>query len=171
VHIRDAAPADLATITAIYNDAVESTTAIWNETAVDLDDRAAWLATRTGQGHPVLVAVDETDSVLGYATFGPWRPHSGYRHTVELSVYVRSDQQGRGLGSALMLALIERASSQGVHVMVAAVESGNAGSIRLHEKVGFARVGLLPQVGTKFGRWLDLVFLQLVLDDRQTPDV
>ena len=168
MHIRDAEASDLATITSIYNHAVENTTAIWNENTVDVADRTAWLADRTGQGFPVLVAVDDS-GVLGYATFGPWRPHSGYRRTVELSIYVHPDHQGRGLGNALMAALIERARELGAHVMVAAVESGNTTSIRLHEKHGFVQTGLLPQVGVKFGAWLDLAFLQLILDERPTP--
>jgi phosphinothricin acetyltransferase len=169
VQIRDAEPVDLEAITQIYNHAVEHTTAIWNETAVTVADRAAWLADRRQSGYPVLVAVDAT-GVLGYATFGDWRPHSGYRHTVEHSVYVRDDQQGRGIGSALMAALIRRAREIGKHVMIAAIDGANTGSIRLHERLGFVQTGMLPQVGTKFGRWLDLVFLQLVLDDRDEPD-
>ncbi|WP_308011107.1 N-acetyltransferase family protein [Streptomyces sp. AC495_CC817] len=168
MQIRDAGIADLETITEIYNDAVEHTTAIWNEKVVDVDDRAAWLADRLRAGYPVLVAVDD-GGVLGYATFGDWRPHDGYRYTVEHSVYVRSDQRGRGLGNALMLALIERARGLRKHVMIAAVESGNTGSIALHEKLGFAVTGQMSQVGAKFGRWLDLTFLQLVLDDEQSP--
>ncbi|MFB7249447.1 GNAT family N-acetyltransferase [Microbacterium sp. NPDC056234] len=168
MRIRDAEAADLATITTIYNHAVENTTAIWNEDTVDIEDRAAWLRTRTEQGFPVLVAVDGS-GVLGYATFGAWRPHTGYRHTVELSVYVHPDRHGRGIGGELMTALIERARTLGKHVMVAAVESGNSASIRLHEKHGFVRTGLLPQVGMKFGAWLDLAFLQLVLDERSAP--
>lgn len=163
--IRAAREGDLAAITAIYNHAVEHTTAIWNETTVDVANRAAWLAERTGAGYPVLVIVDEADAALGYATYGPWRPHDGYRHSVEHSVYVAEGQQGRGLGKALMHALIEHARAEGRHAMVAGIDAGNSGSIALHERLGFARVGLLPQVGVKFGRWLDLAFLQLVLDD------
>ncbi len=169
MQIRDARTRDLEAIAAIYNDAVANTTAIWNDVLVDVDNRAAWLADRTRQGYPVLVAVDDEDEVLGYASFGDWRAFDGYRHTVEHSVYIRGDQQGRGLGKTLMLALIERARSLGKHVMVAAVESGNVGSIRLHERLGFEETGRMSQVGTKFGRWLDLTFLQLVLDDRSTP--
>ncbi|MBO0980167.1 N-acetyltransferase [Microbacterium sp. SD291] len=168
VQIRDAESADLETITAIHNDAVLNTTAIWNEDAVDVADRAAWLAERTGRGFPVIVAVDDT-GVLGYATFAQWRPHSGYRHTVEHSVYVRGDQRGRGVGKALMAELIGRAHALGIHAMIAGVESGNAGSVALHEKLGFAVVGRMPEVGAKFGRWLDLTFLQLTLDDRPAP--
>lgn len=167
--IRDAETADLETITAIHNDAVLNTTAIWNEEAVTVEDRAAWLSDRQQKGYPVIVAVDET-GVLGYATFGDWRPHSGYRHTVEHSVYVREGQRGRGIGKALMIELIHRARRLGKHVMVAAIESSNTGSIIMHKRLDFMQVGRMPQVGTKFDRWLDLTFLQLVLDERPFPD-
>ncbi|ATI83063.1 GNAT family N-acetyltransferase [Sphingobium yanoikuyae] len=168
--IRDASPADAPAIAAIYNDAVVNTTAIWNEHQVDAADRLAWLTERQKQGYPVLVAVDALGDVVGYASFGDWRAWDGYRNTVEHSVYVRVDQRGAGIGKALVLALIDRARTIGKHVMVAGIEAGNIGSIRLHEQLGFAQVGLLPQVGMKFGRWLDLAFLQLTLDPRATPD-
>ena len=167
--IADATPGDVSGITAIYNHAVQHTTAIWNETVVDAADRAAWLGAKGRAGHPVLVARDETGAVIGYATFGDWRPHDGYRHTVEHSVYARADRQGEGIGSALMTELIARARRQGKHVMVAAIDAQNAPSTRLHERLGFERAGTLRQVGTKFGTWLDLTFLQLVLDDRPAP--
>jgi L-amino acid N-acyltransferase len=166
--IRDAEETDLEQITAIHNDAVVHTTAIWNEEAVDVADRSAWLTARRERGFPVIVAADDT-GVVGYASFGDWRPHSGYRHTVEHSVYVRGDQRGRGIGQILMVELIERARGLGVHVMVGAVESGNLPSIVLHKRLDFLQVGRMPQVGAKFGRWLDLTFLQLVLDDRPFP--
>lgn len=168
VQLRDAEAADLPTITEIHNHAVVHTTAIWNEDAVDVDDRAAWLADRTGRGYPVIVAVDDT-GVVGYASYAQWRPHSGYRLTVEHSVYVRGDQRGRGIGTTLMTALIARARADGLHVMIGGIESGNNASIVLHERLGFVEVGRMPQVGAKFGRWLDLSMLQLVLDDRPAP--
>lgn len=168
MQIRDAKAADLEAITAIHNHAVLHTTAMWNDDTVDVADRAAWLTDRTASGFPVIVAVDET-GVLGYASFGGFRPRSGYRYTVEHSVYVRDDLRGRGIGGALMRELIERARTLGLHVMVAGVDSENAGSIALHTRLGFVEVGRMPQVGTKFGRWLDLTFLQLVLDNRATP--
>lgn len=170
MNIRDAIPADMEGVTAIYNDAVEHTTAIWNETKIDTANRLAWLADRQRAGYPVLVAVDAAGGVLGYASFGDWRAWDGYRHTVEHSVYVRADQRGNGIGKALMLALIDRAREIGKHVMVAGIEAGNIGSIRLHEKLGFEHVGLLKQVGSKFNVWLDLAFLQLTLDVRTVPD-
>jgi len=162
--IRNALATDLPAIREIYNDAVLNTTAIWNEQLVDLGSRQAWLSARQSQGYPVLVIVDGEQNVLGYASFGDWRPFDGYRHTVEHSVYVRSDQRGQGLGPRLMTALIEQARACGKHVMVAAIESGNAASIRLHERAGFVITGQMPQVGTKFGRWLDLTFMQLILN-------
>lgn len=170
MQIRDAEDRDLEGITTIYNDAVEQTTAIWNETTIDVENRRAWLADRSKAGYPVLVAVSDDGKVLGYASFGDWRAWDGYRHTVEHSVYVRTDQRGAGIGQALMEALIVRARDIGKHVMVAGIEAGNTGSIRLHEKLGFEQAGLLRQVGTKFGRWLDLAFLQLTLDTRADPD-
>jgi phosphinothricin acetyltransferase len=170
MRIRAAGAGDIGGILAIYNDAVANTTAIWNGTPVDAANRAAWLAERERQGYPVLVAADADGAVLGYASFGDWRAFDGYRHTVEHSVYVRRDRRGAGVGRALMAALIERARALGKHVMVAAIEAENAASIRLHQALGFAPVGHLPQVGTKFGRWLDLAFLQLTLDARTDPD-
>ena len=169
MHIRDAEILDLETIAEIYNDAVVNTTAIWNETTVDVDNRAAWLAERLRAGYPVIVASSD-DGVLGYATFGDWLPYDGYRYTVEHSVYVRGDQRGRGIGKTLMIELIERARALGKHVMVAAVESENVGSIALHARLGFVETGRMTQVGTKFGRWLDLTFLQLTLDDGSSDD-
>lgn len=160
---------DLEEITAIYNDAVANTTAIWNDTEVTVENRHAWMLERAERGYPILVMREASGLVLGYASFGDWRAFDGYRHTVEHSVYVSRDQRGRGIGTLLMLELIERARGLGKHVMVAGIESGNQASIGLHERLGFARVGSMPQVGAKFGRWLDLTFLQLVLDDRPAP--
>jgi L-amino acid N-acyltransferase len=159
--IRDAVAADAATIRAIYNDAVANTTAIWNEVLVDDANRLKWMLDRQAQNLPVLVAEDADGQVLGYASFGPWRAFDGFRHTVEHSVYVAGPGRGRGTGEALMRALIARAAQLKVHVMVAAIEAGNAPSIALHHKLGFVQTGLMPEVGTKFGRWLDLAFLQL----------
>lgn len=163
-HLRDALPDDLPDLLAIYNDAVLNTTAIWNETPVDLANRQAWFELRAAQGYPILVAVDDS-GVLGYASYGDWRPFEGFRYTVEHSVYVRGDQRGKGLGPVLMEALIERARAGGKHVMVAAIESGNAASIRLHERLGFVVTGQMAQVGVKFGRWLDLTFMQRIVEE------
>ena len=164
--VRDATPADLPAVLYIYNDAVNNTTAIWNETPVDLGNRQAWFDLRAEQGYPILVAENAEGTVVGYASFGDWRPFEGFRHTVEHSVYIHPDQRGQGIGPRLMTVLIERARACDKHVMVAAIESGNLASIRLHERLGFLTTGQMPQVGTKFGRWLDLTFMQLMLEQR-----
>lgn len=168
MQIRDAVAADAAAIADIYNHAVRETTAIWNDTPVSVDNRAAWMSDRQGAGFAVLVAED-AGRVLGYAAYGPWRAFDGFRLTVEHSVYVAPGAQGRGLGRMLLSALVDCARASGFHVMVAGVEAGNAGSMRLHKALGFEQVALMPQVGQKFGRWLDLAFLQLRLDGRDTP--
>lgn len=166
--IRDATEQDLAAIRDIYNDAVLHTTAIWNDLSVDLENRRRWAADRRAQGYPVLVAERE-GQVAGYASFGDWRAFDGYRRTVEHSVYVRQDQRGAGIGRALMVALIDRARGCGKHVMIAGIEAGNTASIRLHLALGFRDTGTLRQVGMKFGRWLDLTFLELLIDDHPSP--
>lgn len=161
--LRDATEADLPAILAIYNHAVAETTAIWNEILVDLDNRKAWYDLRQARGFPILVA--EVDGrIAGYASYGDWRPFDGFRQSVEHSVYVEKDHYGRGLGKALMSALIERARAGNIHVMVAAIEAGNTGSIALHKSIGFRLVGTHHEVGKKFGRWLDLTMMELKLD-------
>lgn len=166
--IRTATAADAQGLAEIYNHAVENTVAILNETLVDAENRAAWVAQRQGDGFPVLVA-EEHGQVIGYASYGPWRPFHGFRETVEHSVYVRDGQRGKGLGRQLMQALIDQAKADGLHMMVAAVTAGNDASIRLHEALGFEVTARMPQVGQKFGEWLELIFLQLRLDDRPSP--
>jgi len=166
--IRTATAADAQGLAEIYNHAVENTVAILNETLVDADNRAAWVAQRQGDGFPVLVA-EEDGLILGYASYGPWRHFHGFRETVEHSVYVRAGQRGKGLGRKLMQALIEQAKADGLHMMVAAVTAGNDASIKLHENLGFQITARMPQVGQKFGDWLELIFLQLRLDDRPQP--
>ena len=168
--IRDALETDLPALRDIFNDAVLNTTAIWMDHTVDLANRQAWFAARAQQGYPILVAENAAGEVVGYASFGDWRPFDGFCHTVEHSVYIRVDQRGKGLGPQLLTALIERAKACDKHVMVAAIESGNAASIGLHQRLGFAITGQMPQVGRKFGRWLDLTFMQLILTpERSAP--
>ena len=119
---------------------------------------------RSCPGESAHIADPADGSVLGYSTFGDFRLWPGYRHTVEHSVYVRADARGRGLGAGLMEPLFGLAAGLGKHVMVAGIDAANPASIRLHERLGFERVGTMREVGIKFGRWLDLVFMQRFLD-------
>ena len=162
--VRDAAAADLPGILAIYNDAIATSTAVYTEAAQTLGDRQAWFAQRTALGYPVLVASGPAGEVLGFSSFGDFRPWPGYRHTVEHLVYVAAGARGQGIGHALVRPLFGLAAARGKHTMIAGIDAANAPSIRLHERLGFAHAGVLREVGTKFGRWLDLVFMQRMLD-------
>ncbi|WP_420098285.1 GNAT family N-acetyltransferase [Corynebacterium sp.] len=163
ISIRPATDADVPTITAIYNDAVANTVAVWNDEIVDEDNRRAWLRGYRVPGTCALVAEADDGAVLGYATYGEFRHYDGFRHTVENSIYVDGTRRAGGVGTALMQALIEHARRDGKHVMVAAIEGGNTASIRLHAKLGFEGCGTVRQVGTKFDRWLDMTLMQLML--------
>lgn len=161
--IGDAGEEHLAGILGIYNHAVAHTTAIWNDALVDLPNRHSWWRGRVEAGFPVLVALDMTNAVLGYGSYGPFRAFDGYRGTVEHSVYVAEPARRRGVASALLTALEERARSAGLHVMLGGIAADNEASLRLHRKLGFVETARLPEVGLKFGRWLDLVFMQKAL--------
>ncbi len=161
--LRPAQDADLDAILAIHNDAIAHSRAIWTDAPVDRAEREEWLQTRRAAGHPVIVA-DVEGVVAGYASYGPWRPKSGYRYTVEDSIYLDGRFRGRGIGGLLLGELIGLARGAGMRVMIADIESGNTASIRLHERFGFEHAGTLRHVGTKFGDRLDLAILQLPLD-------
>jgi L-amino acid N-acyltransferase len=159
MELRDATEADLAALVSIYNGVIATSTAVFSSVPVTLEERRQWWRVRIAAGYPVLVAVDES-GVLGFSTFGEFRSSPGYRFTVEHSVHVRCDCRGGGIGTKLLAALFPRAAALGKHMMIAAVDAANAPSIRFHERLGFHQAGLLREVGHKFDRWLDLVFLQ-----------
>jgi L-amino acid N-acyltransferase YncA len=164
--VRDAEAGDVEAITAIQNAFIGSAAIEWTDAEYSVDERRAWLDSQRAAGYPVLVAVANGE-VVGWASFGEFRDTRrwpGYRFTVEHTIHVRHDQWGRGVGRQLIDVLVERATALGFHVMVAAVDGENAASLTFHERVGFVEVARMPQVGTKFGRWLDLVLLQRVLD-------
>lgn len=163
MRLRDAEPRDIPAILRLYNHAVRTTTAAWTTREETLDERITWFETRKDAGWPVIVAVDGNDGVLGFGSFGPFRSKEGYRKTAEHTVYVDPARYRAGIGSFLLKALMERAQAQGLHVLVGVVDGDNEASIAVHEKLGFTVSGRLPETGTKFGRWLDLVFLHKVL--------
>jgi len=163
--VRAAIESDLPALLAIYNHVIATSTAVYALESATLDERQAWLSSRCAVGFPVLVAVDSRDDVLGFASFGEWRgAWPGYRYTVEHSVHVRHDVRGQGVGRALVEALFPRALALGKHVMIGGIDAANDASIRFHERLGFEHVAHFREVGHKFGRWLDLVFMQRFLD-------
>jgi L-amino acid N-acyltransferase len=159
MEIRAAGESDLPGLLAIYNDVIATSTAVYSYIATTLEERTTWWRARVGMGYPVLVAVDDS-GVLGFSTFGDFRTWPGYRFTVEHSVHVRAGTRGRGVGKELVQALFPLAEALNKHVMIAGVDAANEASIRFHERLGFERAGHLREVGHKFDRWLDLVFLQ-----------
>jgi phosphinothricin acetyltransferase len=156
--IRDARTGDLPATLAIYNHAVVHTTASYDYQPRSVERHEAWFAAKQESGLPVLVAKRE-GQVAGYASYGPFRAWDGYRFTVEHSVYVDEAHRRRGIASALMRQLLERAQGQGLHLMVAGIDAGNAGSLELHRRLGFEDAGVLKEAGYKFERWLDLAFM------------
>jgi L-amino acid N-acyltransferase len=162
VLIREARDEDLRPMLEIYNDAVRTTTAVWNETARSEQEQLEWLQTKRSQSFPVLIA-QQQDQLLGFCTYGPFRAWYGYRFTVENSIYVHRDYRRRGIARELLTALITHARAQKLHVMIAGIEGENLASIQLHESVGFMRAAHLHEVGYKFNRWLDLVLMELRL--------
>ena len=173
VEIREATTADVGEIVEIYNASILTTTT-WSERLQTEAERAEWFEARRAAGDGALVATRRR-RVVGFSAYGEFRNNElwpGYRFTVENSVHVAEGEQGRGVGHLLMDALIEHASRAGHHTMIAAVDGDNDGSIRFHERLGFVVMARLPQVGWKYGRWLDLVLMHRLLespaDERRT---
>lgn len=160
--IRDAEEADLLTIKEIMNDAVLNTTAIYDYYERDEQYVKNWFANMQTQSMPVIVCTYE-GKCAGYGCFTIFRPKDGYRFCVEHSVYVHKDFRGKGIGAQLLNALIERARIENYHTMIAGIDAENIFSIEFHKKYGFVEVGYLKEVGYKFDRWLNLVFMQKML--------
>ena len=157
--IRPAGARDLPEILAIYNHMIRTTSAIWKDEPVSLDERRAWFAVRQASGYPVLVA-DVADRVAGYAAVSDFRPGSGYRMTCENTVHVLPEFARRGIGRALLTKLVEEAREIGKTAMVAAIGLPNRASIMLHRACDFQESGILPGVGIKHGQRLDLLLMQ-----------
>lgn len=153
----------------ILNDAIATSTALYDYAPRPMSAMAGWFAAKRAHGFPVIGAVDADGRLLGFASWGTFRAFPAYKYTVEHSVYVHKDCRGRGLGALLMRALIERATAADVHAMVGCIDAANEGSIRLHLQLGFVHTGTMPQVGFKFERWLDAAFYQLTLATPRQP--
>jgi L-amino acid N-acyltransferase len=158
--VRPATSADLPAIRDIVNDVIRTTTAIFSDAEVSLDERHAWMTARSAAGYPVIVAED-AGAIVGFASYGAFRSGPpGYRHAAEHSVHVRADRRGQRIGPTLVGALIEIARERGVLVLVAGIDATAEASIRMHARLGFAVTGRMPGVGFKRGRRLDLVMMQ-----------
>jgi L-amino acid N-acyltransferase len=160
--IEDASSQDLAQILTIYNEVIRNSTAVFSNEEFTAARGEIWLAAKREHGFPMIVARDSS-GITGFGTFGEFRAWPGYRHTVEHSVHVRADCRGQGIGRSLVSALLARATAMGKHVMIAGIDADNAVSIGLHTSLGFTRAGHFHEVAYKFGRWLDLIFMQCIL--------
>ena len=160
--IRAATTSDIAAITAIYNDVIATTNAIYREDQVDVSERMAWFEDKRTHGYPVIVA-DQEGEVVGYGVFGSFRFGEGYNHTVEHSVHVAPSHRGQGIGKQILEHLMELAREQERKVMIAAIDSTNTASINLHAAYGFKESARMPRVAQKHGQLLDLVLMQLEL--------
>jgi phosphinothricin acetyltransferase len=165
--IRTATPADLPGILAIYNDAVLRTTASYDYEPSTLEARTAWYEAHVQERLPIFVAEDG-DSIVGWSALHTFRPKIGYRYTVENSVYVAAERRRQGIGRALLVPLIQRACELEMHALIAGIDAENTASIRLHAELGFVQVGHIKEVGYKFDRWLDLIFMQLLLNTTES---
>ena len=168
VIVRAAAAEDAVAIASLVNAFIATTTIEWTDTLQSPESVLAWL-----DDHEAALVAEETGEVVGVAAFGWFRDavkRPGYRFTVEHTIHVRQDRWGSGIGRELMQALIDLAQASGMHAMVGAIDSANEASIRFHQRLGFAEVGRMPEIGAKFGRWCDLVLFQRRLDARPRPE-
>jgi L-amino acid N-acyltransferase YncA len=162
VQTRIATENDLPQILDIYNDAIINTTAVFQYDVHTIEMRKEWFAQKQKDGFPVFVAVLE-NAVVGFSTFGPFRAWQGYKHSVEHSIYVDKNQRGKGIGKMLLQPVIDDARKMNMHTIIAGIDADNKISIAFHKQFGFEEVGYIKEVGWKFERWLDLVFMQLIV--------
>ena len=162
ITLRPATVADLPAILDIVNNIILTSTANYNYEPETLPEREAWLVSKQQSGMPV-IAADDNGVCVGFGTYGQFRDKIGYRFTVEHSVYVAGSHRGQGVGNQLLTELIRLAKAQGMHSMIAGIDTQNEGSIVFHEKFGFEKVAHFREIGYKFDQWLDVVFLQLML--------
>jgi phosphinothricin acetyltransferase len=158
-----------AAILDIFNEAIANSTALYDYQPRAPESMTPWFETKARGNFPVIGIEDAQGKLLAFGSFGSYRAWPAYKYSVEHSVYVHADHRGRGLGRVVMEALVEAAKARGVHAMIGGIDASNVGSIALHRRLGFRHAGTLPQVGFKFGRWLDLAFFQLLLETPAAP--
>ncbi|WP_417352689.1 GNAT family N-acetyltransferase [Flavobacterium alkalisoli] len=161
--LRPAVINDLEGILAIVNHNILYSNALYDYNVKSMEYMQQWFTEKQEAGWPVIVA-DIKGKVAGYGTYGTFRTKDGYKYTVEHSVYVNEEYHGKGIGKMLLADLITLATKQGMHSMIAGIDAENKGSIEFHKKFGFREAGLLKEVGFKFNRWLDVVFMELHLN-------
>jgi len=162
-NIRPATAADLPGILQIMNHNILHSTAIYDYDAKSDTEINEWYMAKLAANWPVIVAENE-GQVTGYGSYGTFRFKEGFKHTVEHSVYVAEGHTGKGIGQLLLAELIALAKTSGYHTMIGCIDADNAGSIAFHKKFGFTEAGVLKESGYKFGKWLDLLFMQLILE-------
>jgi phosphinothricin acetyltransferase len=162
INIRNATLDDLPGILDIYNHAIIHTTSVYSEHPHTYEMRLTWYNDRINSGFPIFVA-EKDRRVVGFSTFGQFRVWPCYRYTVEHSVYVHVDHRGKSISKLLLQPLIDRAREMKLHAMIAGVDAENNISYQLHRSFGFVEVAHFKEVGFKFGRWLDLKFMELIL--------
>ncbi|MEY4562887.1 MAG: hypothetical protein RLZZ618_2164 [Pseudomonadota bacterium] len=154
----------------VLNEAIVMSTALFDYQPRTADSMVAWFKAKEEGGFPVIGLEDDSGVLLGFASYGTFRAWPAYKYSVEHSVYVHKDHRARGVGRLLMQELIRVAETRHVHLLIGGIEATNAGSIALHEAIGFSHSGTIRQAGFKFGRWLDLSFYQLTLRTPAQPD-
>ena len=160
IEIRSATADDIPFITEVYNDAIINTTATFDTEVKSIEDRMLWFKNHDGN-HPIIVA--ENDGVLsGWASLTAWSDRCAYNGTAEVSVYVHKQHRGRGIGKALLEILILKGESKGLHYLLSRIASGNEASIHLHTIFGFRHIGIMKEVGFKFGNYVDVHLMELL---------
>jgi phosphinothricin acetyltransferase len=154
----------------IFNDAIVNSTALYDYKTRSPESMVGWFKAKEAGRYPVIGALGDSGDLLGFASYGAFRAWPAYKYSIEHSVYVHQAHRGKGIGPALMRQLIAAAKEQQYHCMVGGIDIANAGSIAMHESLGFKHAGTIKHAGFKFGRWLDLGFWQLLLETPAAPN-
>lgn len=153
----------------ILNDAIVHSTALYDYQPRTTENIMTWFGYKNQNNYPVIGLEDSNGLLMGFGSYGPFRNFPAYKYTVEHSIYIHKDYRGLGLGHILLELIIESAKKNNYHILMGAIDADNMASTKLHEKHGFTHVGTLPEVGFKFGRWLNLAFYQRILETPKNP--